>query len=198
MKKLMLLKTFLFLASLLYSAKSEAQLNKGTWIVGGVGSYSSTRNIYSYGSIYLDTKVTEINISPNIGYFIFDKFNAGLKPTFTKYKAHETSAGGGGRTDETRLEIGPFARYYFLNKEKVFNLLTEASYQFGVADFRKEKGNNSTLSLMAGPVLYFNSSVGLEFLFGYYKRHEKLEASAETEEKGFRISIGFQFHLERE
>ncbi|HLO79518.1 MAG TPA: hypothetical protein VK166_01085 [Chitinophagaceae bacterium] len=186
-----------FLMTLLLSFKSNAQLNKWTWLVGGSGSFSSTKNTYTSQAISQTSDATEINVSANVGYFLLDKFVAGLKPSYTKNK-NQVNTPGGGYRNENRIELGPFARYYFLANDKPFNLLTEASYQFGVYSFKPAKGNINTLSLMAGPVLYFNSSVGLEFLFGYYKRNETIEDIDKTENKGFRISIGLQFHLESE
>ncbi|HLO79517.1 MAG TPA: hypothetical protein VK166_01080 [Chitinophagaceae bacterium] len=196
MKKLILLTNCFFLGTLFISIESKAQLDKGTWLFGGSGSFSSTKNTLSRGNIYFEADDVDILISSNAGYFIADKFSAGLKPSYTKHKAKIITQGGVSFNSDI-FEIGPFARYYFINKKKRFNLLTEAAYQFGCSNLSFGNGHNGTLSLMAGPVLYFNSSIGLEFLLGYYNRNETIEGISESEQKGIRMTIGFQFHLGR-
>jgi hypothetical protein len=176
---------------------AQAQLTKKNWLVGGTGSFTSTKNSYSNSNYYQTSDVTDIRISPNIGYFIIDKFAVGLRPSFSKNKAQVTTTGGG-YTNVNRFEIGPFVRYYFLNNENRYNMLAEACYQYGIYRFNPDKGDINTLSVMAGPVIYFNTVVGLEFLLGYYKRNEKVNGSFETEQKGFQMAVGFQIHLEKE
>lgn len=173
------------------------QLTKGNWLVGGTGSFSSTKNTYSNNNYYQTSDVTDIKISPNIGYFVVDKFAVGLRPSFSKNKAQVTTTGGAS-TNVNRFEIGPFIRYYFLNDENHYNLLAEASYQYGVYRFKPDKGNITTFSVLVGPVIYFNTVVGMEFLLGYYKRNEDVKGSFTTEQKGFQIAVGFQIHLEKE
>ena len=89
------------------------------------------------------------------------------------------------------------ARYYFLNKEKLFNILVDGSYQFGsLANFGK--GTTQSTSIMTGTELFFNNSVGIELLLGYL--HQK-NIKDETQnaykhiKNGFYVSIGFQIHL---
>lgn len=84
-----------------------------------------------------------------------------------------------------------------MNKEKPYNILTDISYQTGLYAFRSDKGTNNTFSASVGPVIYFNSSVGLEFLLGFYRRNEKVKEVFETIQEGFQIGIGFQIHLEK-
>jgi len=47
--------------------------------------------------------------------------------------------------------------------------------------------------------VFFNTSVGLELLLGYYHRKEVIKENEEfvTNQKGFQISIGFAIHLEK-
>ena len=185
------------LTVLLFSFQSYSQLTKGNWLVGGTGNFSSTKNTYATSTYFQTSDVIDVKISPNIGYFIFDKFAVGVGPSFSKNKAQVTTPGGA-YTNVNRFEIGPFARYYFLDKENQYNILSEASYQYGIYRFKPDKGNINTLSFLAGPVIYFNSVAGIEFLLGYYKRNEKVTGSYETEQKGFQMAIGLQVHLQNE
>ena len=199
-------KIILLILCLTITILSFSQLNKRNWLVGGSGSF------YSYSETYIapppfsyDAKYTSIDISASIGYFIMDKFAGGLRPTFSSFKGQSTGVGGVvyGTTNSYKLAIGPFIRYYFLPKEKPFNILTDISYQFGVNQFLgalNEKGKYNTLSIMGGSEFFFNSSVGLEILVGYVEKTASIEnsPSAYTDKrKGFQTTIGFQIHLEK-
>lgn len=142
--------------------------------------------------------MVRLGISPSVGYFLADKFAVGLRPSYTKTKSQIDSPGGG-NTNENRLDVGPFARYYFLAEEKQFNVLADVSYQYGFYWFMPTKGNRNTFSASAGTVVFFNSSVGLELLIGYYTQKETINDAFKTinEQKGLQMTIGFQFHLEK-
>lgn len=95
--------------------------------------------------------------------------------------------------------MGPFIRYYFLKPENRANILVESSYQY---QFRKDisPGSDSKLSanifmISAGPVIYFNSSVGVEFTIGYSsQKYSGITGSNNT----IQTSIGLQVHLQKE
>jgi hypothetical protein len=194
MKHLVLISLF----SVLYFT-AQSQLSKGAWLVGGTGSFSSTKNSYSNNTTYFSSDQVHVNIAPDLAYFVFDKFALGLKPSFNKSKNHVTSLPSGGNSNENRLNIGPFARYYLLNSDKQFNILTEASYQYGFYWFTPTKGHRNTFSASAGPVVYLNTSVGLEFLIGYYWQNEEIndESKSINKERGLLMTLGFQFYLEK-
>lgn len=120
----------------------------------------------------------------------------GIRPSFTSIKGKITSPGGL-YTDVQRYWVGPFARYYILPAENQYNLLADLSYQFGFYG-GTVKGDLRTFSALTGPVIYFNSTVGLEFLLGYYSRKDKdSEISRINISKGFHIVVGLQIHLEK-
>jgi len=194
------MKLFLTIFAITFlSLHSKAQLEKHTWLVGGSGSfYLSKRNYTSYLNSSTDGYSNELNltISPNVGYFVTDKLVLGLRPYFSWGKGESFSSIGDPLTtsDSKRYGIGPFGRYYFLNKDKPFNILTEINYQIGVWDLG-EKGKLSNFSFLAGPVIYFNTSVGMEFLLGYSTQSEELKNFSKNSSKGFSVNIGFQIHL---
>ena len=175
---------------------SNAQLTKGTWLVGGNASFSSTDNLSSSTTRIVTTVVS---VSPSIGYFIADKFAIGLRPYYNYGGSRVTEGASAGfpNSNTSSYRIGPFARYYFLNPEKQFNLFAESGFMYG-----KSRTNNSgnitqnppftTLSFLAGPVLYFNSSVGLEFTVGYSTKHQQ---GISRNDNLFEIGLGFQVHL---
>jgi hypothetical protein len=191
--------SLLLIVLLLFSSSSSfSQLDKNTWLVGGAGNfYSSKRNYISYITPAANgsSKELNLNISPNIGYFLIDKFAVGLRPYFSWGKGESISSNGTIATGNSkRYGIGPFARYYFLDKEKQFNILTDISYQLG--EWKQSgKGKLNNFSFVAGPAIYFNTSVGMEFLLGYTTQSEELKSFSKNSSKGFIVTIGFQIHL---
>ncbi|MBS1736190.1 MAG: hypothetical protein JSS98_06220 [Bacteroidetes bacterium] len=191
---------FLFSFILAFSISANGQLDKNYWLVGGSGSfYSYNDDFTTTGQPTVTGKLTEINLSANVGYFFFDKFAAGLRPGINSIKSHGFNSASVG-TEVTKIYIGPFARYYFLNKDKQFNLLIDGSYQFGsYSNFGK--GAFQSASVMAGSEVFFNTSVGIEFLVGYlYQKNTKNETQNGYEymRRGLNISIGFQLHLRKD
>lgn len=187
---------FALLAIVCFSISANCQLDKKTWLVGGSGSFYSY-NVEDNSTTYSSqSKYTQIDISASIGYFIMDKLALGLRPTISSVKGSVTSTGGLS-TNVQRYWIGPFGRYYFLNKEKQYNILTDVSFQTGFFGGGLAKGKLSTFSALTGPVIYFNSSIAMEFLLGYSYSKEDVEQANKEIRKGLQIGIGFQFHLEK-
>lgn len=174
---------------------ANGQITKGNWLLGGTGNFYTYTATYTSPDYSNEASYTQINLSPNIGYFVADKLAFGVRPTFSSIKGEVTTPGGG-RTNTQRYWIGPFARYYFMKPDKQVNILTDISYQYGFYGGGPE-GKLSTFSAMVGPVVYFNSSVGMEFLLGYSSSLEDVESFQKETKKGFQIGIGFQIHLEK-
>jgi hypothetical protein len=190
-----------FFAILVFSLSAQAQLDKNTWLVGGSGNFnSSKRNYVSYTMPTTNgySKDVTFSLFPNIGYFISDKFAVGLKTLFSWSKGEffpDDPAWSGGKTTSTKFSIGPFARYYFLDMTKQYNVLSEVSYQGGTWNSVGTKGALRSFNASVGPVIFFNSSVGLEMLFGYSANSENFKGSYKNSPKGFNVNIGFQIHL---
>ena len=198
-----LLKTFVLLA---ISTSSFAQLSKGNWLVGGSGSFYSSNTVSKNSAFRQKSDEFNLSIVPSIGYFFAERFAAGLNTNFSWGKGKGGDAidsngnivGSGGESNIKKFLIGPFVRYYLLSTDKPFNILTSVNYQYGVLSFTPGKGSANNFSIAAGPVIYFNSSVGLEFTLGYVAQTEDAENAYETRRKGLQIGIGFQIHLEKE
>lgn len=183
-----LLRHFYIILSFLlfFTFDSFSQTSRGHWILIGNGSFNSLRNA-SAGT--LQYKETDLTLTASIGYFVLDRFALGVKPSYT-YGSNSIVNNG---EKESVFSIGPFARYYLLSEERQFNIFTEAGYSY--AKNSQNKFEQNTYYVLAGPVLYFNTSVGLEFTTGY----------AITKVPGFdglnraiRFGVGFQFYFERE
>jgi hypothetical protein len=190
-------KIFLLLTITMTYSMAECQLDKGVWLVGGSGKFYSYNESNSSSTLGHDAKYTQIDISPSIGYFVADKLAFGLRPTLSSIKGGYIADGGGITTNVQRFWVGPFGRYYFLNTEKQYNIVTDVCYQLGFFGGGLLKGNLSTFSALAGPEIFFNSSVGIEFLLGYNYRKEDVEDGNKDIKKGFQVAVGFQIHLEK-
>lgn len=146
---------WIFIIALFLSTITQGQITKGIWLVGGSANFSSANgetisNTGTQKSIFLD-----ISASPNIGYFIADKFAVGLKPSFTYSKADYgglindgVQVAGGGYSHITWFDFGPFIRYYFLPTDNRINVFAEGNYSHGTANTNPGKGKRNSYSFM--------------------------------------------------
>ncbi|CAM3855031.1 Outer membrane protein beta-barrel domain-containing protein [Flavobacterium gelidilacus] len=169
---------------------TNAQITKGNWMVGGNGNFSSYESKYKNNGNDITNKGIGINISPKIGYFFANKFAAGTNMSigYTKPKDFESSIGFG---------FGPFVRYYFLKEDNQVNLLAEANYIFGNTKSGDNKSKSNGYGFKVGPVIYFNSSVGLEMTLDYNSSKLIPNGSESSTYNNFQIGLGFQIHLEK-
>jgi outer membrane protein W len=178
-KKVMLM---IFIASISNTA-AHCQITKGNWLVGGSGEFHNQHEDLQ-GS---DIRGLTISVAPDIGYFIIDKLGVGLNVTFsynrTKVKDNI------GKTNI--LGLGPFVRYYFLPSDNRINIFSEAAYEYTTV-FDGDYQNDFYFS--AGPVIFFNSSVGLELAAKYSTSNSKISNSTA---KTVFLTIGFQIHLQK-
>jgi hypothetical protein len=183
---------------LLAGFKSYSQITNGNWMAGGSASFAYTNN---NSEAYLNYKSIMLSLTPKVGYFFIDRFAAGISATISNYKTiypkdNNNTSSYGGRT--TTYNFGPFGRYYLLNTENIYNIFIEGSYQHQIRRDRtlnvssNQAANNFSIS--AGPVIYFNSSVGIEFIVGYSSL--KLEGF-KGRNNSLLTGIGFQIHLEK-
>ena len=191
----------LLLLSFVLTSYSFGQLDKGTFLLGGNGSFYKYDGKFNAVNNNNTSKATDIKINASVGYFLIDKFVLGLRPSFNfmKAKLDGTSATFG---SATQFIVGPFSRYYFLDKDKQFNILLDAAYLFGTNSYPFDntgKGVINELSISAGLEAFFNTTVGVEFLVGYKSKYEDIKGIAGYSDKknGLNVSIGFQIHLSK-
>jgi len=183
--------TFLFF----FIFKAHSQITKGNCMVGGNGNFSSS---HYRGDVTVNQNKTTIAVEPKIGYFIIDKFSTGL---LLRYSNNRTESPGTPNSQQnvSSFGIGPYLRYYFLQSGQMANVFVETSYQYGTSKTNTGYGISNykinSFSFSGGPVIYFNTTVGLEFTVGYltskyisYKDHSN----------HLQIGLGLQIHLENE
>jgi hypothetical protein len=153
-------------------------------MVGGSAYFSS---LTTSGSGVINYTQTNWQIAPNVGYFFVNKFVVGLKPSFS-YLSNTM-----GNTNLKTYTIVPFIRYYFLHTNNRVNIFGEADYQHGIS---KMTGNPSSstngYSIAAGPVVYLNTCVGIEFSVGYSAIYYQPAKSGTVQ-----VGLGLQIHLEK-
>ena len=188
MKKIILLLFTCFIVT-----SSFAQLEKGNWLVGGSGSFSSERKSRND----VTQKITQINVNPEIGYFFMDKLVGGFKPLYF-HNIITPDNDITRRQTNSRLGVGTFLGYYFLNNKNPFNLFTQLEYGFTRETQEKLKplGNDSMFKISGGPVYFVNESIGINLLMGYSVLNRASILTGESRViKEFSSGIGLQIHL---
>ena len=178
MKKITLVNLFCFLTAICHS-----QLTKGNWLVGGNARFATQQQ---KEDVLLGGSTFSVHIAPIVGYFFADKFATGLETNFsyTNVKVGQI------KSKVTGIGVGPFVRYYFLSTDNRVNILAHSAYKHL---WYSQNYNEKTFLLSAGPVFYFNSSVGLETTLNYqHFSNSATSISATT----FFLGIGLQIHLE--
>ena len=189
MKKIILLAT-----SLLLYFQANAQLEKGTQLIGASATINarnndvdSVRNIAS--SAY--------NLNLRYGRLVAENFAIGLSLPLTYSRIDQQS--------ELTWGGGPFVRYYspFEAEEgegSKLNLLLEARGIYSQSQFEDRNLKiNRTTGYMGGAVgvgviYFFNESVGLETLADYTFLYSLTNTDKTN---GLSLNIGFQIYLNR-
>jgi hypothetical protein len=181
----------LILLTLLSSTILYSQTIKGFWLAGGAFSYTKTKLEPS------KTEYSTFTATPRVGHFLIDKLASGLSLHSSVFTAKTRT---GEKTKRNEFAAGPFARYYFMNNERKFNLFVDGSVQFGST---KLSGSNTSTEneklfiyrFATGPVFYFIPHVGLELNVGYQSTRYSSSSKETTWNNSIFIAIGFQVHL---
>lgn len=174
MKKTILIFAICFTVQLAFS-----QIKKNSWLIGGNLGFTNT----SYSS----RDYSSFQVSPNIGFFLWDKFSLGTRLSFLK-SYDETST----IKNPALTTIGPFVRYYFLAPEKVFNVYAQTSLEY---TFINKIRGFQYFSVLGGPVIFLNPNVALEFNLGYSTT--ELGKTNDATIKTFQSGISLQIHLNK-
>jgi len=78
--------------------------------------------------------------------------------------------------------------------EKIVNILVDGAYQFGSEKGQSNPTSKHTFTINGGPVVYFNSNVGLEFLVGYSTFTFVGQPGTNT---SIQVNLGLHIHLEK-
>jgi hypothetical protein len=172
---------------------SQGQITKHNWLVGGGANFSNSRQKIADNTDHMS--LTALSVLPNVGYFMVDKFAVGFGASVTLIQSKANSI----KSNVTSYKVGPFARYYFLDTEQTANLFLQGNFNYGITRFNNTgnpmaNSKNFSYSIIGGPVVYFNNSVGLEFTVGW--NYDKA-IDDNYHVNSIVMGIGFQIHLEK-
>jgi hypothetical protein len=219
------MKTVIFLIVLwLLPFKLSAQLEPGTFLIGGGLSAYSNQDEYSGDLFYSDYEIDELSFSfyPEVGYFVIENLALGLNAKLTvSGLTYGTSTQNFPESNANSFEylMGPYIRYYY--PIKPFALYAELNYQFGEMtqtlestfidtsgqSNQVENEDNSELSMFSpaiGIIYFINNSIGLSAALRYENGTRKFiseptvmqgEYSYERKFSGFIFLVGLQIHL---
>ena len=195
------MKKILFLTSLLTLSFSiaQAQISRGTSLVGGSIGYNRSTNESKYvgsaipaGPNPIEITYQNFNINPNAGYFIADNLVAGVSFGFgtTKEIRPYASSADPARpnkliTKSTIYNVAPFLRYYYFPIENFgfysqlsagLNRQTSTTTFDELDDERQRKTNGGGVSITPAFVFFPTSKLGLELTagsIGYFRTRTK-------------------------
>jgi opacity protein-like surface antigen len=191
MKKIMIIIGILFFGLSMFTA---AQVEQGKWFLSGSSdlTFYTGSERYKYGDDDSEKSMNlyELNFMPRVGYDVIDNLPVGLNFDLELYG--EKDADDGDKYTETFMSIGPFARYYFLEKDN-FMPFVDASIGFGTdrwkyeGDEEPEKLSYMVYAIGAGASYFFADHVALDLFLGYehevYSYKEEGEDGEEVKDK---------------
>ena len=176
------MKKLLFLSAFAISVfVSSAQTYRGQIMVGGNASFTSSK--FEDDD---DSKITEIQFNPNVGYFFIDNLAGGIRLSLASTKFEDEDDA------ESIFSASPFLRYYFLPPSQRVNIFADASFGMGSAG-GDEKESFNQFAITAGPAIFLTPNTALEFGVGY--RSLGGDAFGDDRYNSIGLNIGFQIHL---
>ncbi|OIQ97342.1 hypothetical protein GALL_206000 [mine drainage metagenome] len=170
MKKILLSFIITFIA-----LSTQAQTEKGTWLLGGSASFSSAKP--ANGSA-----VTSSVVNPVAGYFINNNLAVGAGINL------QTSGGG-----YSSISAAPFIRYYFLPIGTNAKLFGNGSFGYGSYKYGGSNSNSmTTWELSAGPAFFLSKNIALELALAYGSTSSVQYFDATHTVS---VKVGFQIHF---
>ena len=150
-------KLFLGAALLLASATSFAQTEKGKLMVGA----SSDLNFTSTTNDETDDTTNTFEVSPQVGYFVADNIAVGLNFGYSNVNPE------GDDNSTNTIGVGPFARVYFLEEEKIRPYAQAAYLYNSVKVGDADATDASEIGLTGGAAYFITDSVSIDAALNY-------------------------------
>jgi outer membrane protein len=187
--------TILFLSLFLTTSVVFGQLEKGNFFVQGSSSLGFNSEKYTYisdGTSTESSKSTSFRFRPKAGYFIMDNLPVGLDIYVNSYKSK--SIGDDRVSTNSDFTFGPFARYYFLQQDK---LMPMAEIYAGLGS-SKDKTTGSSydseskygvfeFGIGAGASYFITDHVAFDLLLSYYV--DRYNLKSETSPAGVKSTL---------
>ncbi len=203
--------TLLFIIAV--SVAANAQTGKGHYYIGGNFNYNYDEygytNTYTFTqgtTVYTNHAISNLQVSPDFGFFLSDKWAVGIQPGYARTWGTETSvytANVGSNTSNyiydhhyhtDVLSLGIHFRYYYMLNDKI-----GVFPQFGIAtahDANKFKsgslniGGNPNIVFFATPKLAVNLGFGnLQYIHDYQTKSNSFNIGLNTN-----ISFGVNYY----
>ena len=182
------MKKLLLITLTLFTYLSYGQTEQGKFIIGATSSFGFTSSKIEDA----DDSQVSLDFSPQAGYFIIDNLSVGLSTEIETFWE--------GDFTQSSFQIGPFARYYFL--EERIRPYIQAGYLFGsfkqeIDDEETFKQTTGTFDITGGASLFLNNIIAIDAQFSY--QTGRIDPDFEGAEKfnfsGFGLNLGFSLFL---
>lgn len=179
MKKLILVILLAFIPNLMHS-----QISKGDYLLGGsiYLGYVDGRN--ELNGVTAEARQFGLGINPTAGYFIIDKLAIGSSLNY--YYTYSFDS----KNSYNSVGIGPYLKYYFLEKEKNINIFSHLSYNIDIIEDFDNSSHNFKVG--AGPIFFINKNIAIETGI-YYNYNKYLNSRTHN----IYMGAGFSLHLDR-
>lgn len=179
-----------------YTQFSQAQVSKGTVVVGGGLQFSTTKSEEGTNS---DLTTTSFAFVPSAGFFVADRFAVGLDllaaTDKSKYQVGNTTS----TTKQTQLGVGPFARYYLPLGGESFYFIAQAGFNVAPGKIEQPvygatittKSNTFNVYLSPGITYFFNKKWAAELTFSglSYETHDPNKDADDDKENTFTFGV---------
>jgi hypothetical protein len=192
-----------------FSTVTFAQVEKGSWIVGGAMSFSRVKRSYqipTYGAI---SRAISFSISPDLLYFPIDRLAVGLYVPFT----HSATLGLDPNSKNTSIALGPSIRYYLRLSENCF-LFPEVSYNYGwyinkgmqydrasqELFYGRSVSTQNSFKVGGGVTYFLNKNIGIEGVLSYNRSEftsEEIYVFNNTRSRSLLFNVGFQMYISK-
>lgn len=152
---------------LLITIGANAQMEKGTILIGGTGRFSADKSDQDEAFYKQNFKQTQYAVEPKSGIFVMDRLAVGLTVSVQHLKQdqyvyslnplYESMTNTESKTSQ--FAIGPFLRYYLFPAKQKINLFSEIGWTYGKEKTRIESAQALSPSFGSGGMPSFSTSV---------------------------------------
>lgn len=196
-------KLFLVGALALFAAVN-AQMEKGSWVIGGSTTigFNNVSTKYSAGNnSSTEPSISTFTLTPSVGYFVQDKLAVGLDLGFVTMSQKD----GSDKYTVSTLSAMPAATYYFKSATNLVPYLGAGVGYASTKSTEKYNGNSYTETVdgfawkaKGGLVYLINQNIGVD-VGASYNQYSNKETVMGTDYKTtvgtFGVNVGFSVFL---
>ncbi len=183
MKKLLLSALSVFAFSFSNAQETEASefgFSQGDIFVEGTMQFNSTNDKNT------ETKTNAFTFTPKAGYFLNDKFAAGLNLAIGSTKS-ETP--GVADTKSSNFGVRAFGRYYFLDLGKRFKTYTEFGVAYNNREVSSEDSNGFGFDAGLGVNYFIKKNIAITYGFSNILSYTSEKTDGAKAESDFRFGL---------